>query len=104
MLILSRSPGDAVLIDGGIRIVVLGCDQRSVRLGIEAPSRVGIVREEIVTRIADENLRASEAARASPLLESIPPRSRDHAPRGQDVGGDAAPPPGRADDASPGAT
>ena len=47
MLILSRRPGDAILIDGGIRIVVLASDQRTVRLGIEAPSKVGILREEI---------------------------------------------------------
>lgn len=50
MLILSRRPGDAILIDGGIRIVVLASGQRCVRLGIEAPSEVGIVREEIVSR------------------------------------------------------
>lgn len=53
MLILSRRPGDAILIDGGIRIVVLASGQRSVRLGIEAPSDVGIVREEIASRGSD---------------------------------------------------
>jgi carbon storage regulator len=50
MLILSRRPGDAIVIDGGIRIVVLASGQRCVRLGIEAPAQVGIVREEIITR------------------------------------------------------
>jgi carbon storage regulator len=50
MLILSRRPGDAILIDGGIRIVVLASGQRCVRLGIEAPAQIGIVREEIVGR------------------------------------------------------
>jgi carbon storage regulator len=52
MLILSRRPGDAILIDGGIRIVVLASGQRSVRLGIEAPAAIGIVREEIASRDA----------------------------------------------------
>lgn len=52
MLILSRRPGDAILIDGGIRIVVLASGQRCVRLGIEAPAQVGIVREEILSRNA----------------------------------------------------
>ena len=47
MLILSRRPGDAILIDGGIRIVVLASDQRTVRIGIEAPAKIGILREEI---------------------------------------------------------
>jgi carbon storage regulator len=72
MLILSRRPGDAILIDGEIRVVVLACDQRGVRLGIEAPATVGIVREEIVTQIADENRRASNTA-AAPWLKGIPP-------------------------------
>ncbi len=33
MLILSRREGDAILIEGGIRIVVLAVDRRGVRLG-----------------------------------------------------------------------
>jgi carbon storage regulator len=58
MLILNRRAGEAILIDGGIRIVVLASDGAGVRLGIEAPSSVGIVREEVVQRIAEENIRA----------------------------------------------
>jgi carbon storage regulator len=61
MLILGRHPGESILVGQGIRIVVLSCDRRGVRLGIEAPSDVSIVREEIVVAIADENHRASEA-------------------------------------------
>jgi carbon storage regulator len=76
MLILSRRPGDAILIDGEIRVVVLACDHRGVRLGIEAPDSVGIVREEIVVQIADENRRASTAAAPPPWLEGIPPLPR----------------------------
>ena len=68
MLVLSRRPGDAILIDGGIRIVVLACDHRGVRIGIEAPTSIGIVREEIVTdeRKSKEEAEASgvSAARA----------------------------------------
>ena len=59
MLILGRRVGDAILIDGGIRIVVLATDARGVRLGIEAPRGVGVVREEIVLQIADQNRRAA---------------------------------------------
>jgi carbon storage regulator len=53
MLILSRRPGDAIVIDGGIRIVVLASGQRCVRLGIEAPAEIGIVREEVLARVAN---------------------------------------------------
>lgn len=71
MLILSRKPGDAVLIDGGIRIVVLGRDQSGVRLGIEAPASVGIVREEIANKIADENRRAGASSKDRKWLEAL---------------------------------
>lgn len=54
MLILSRRPGDAIVIDGGIRIVVLASGQRCVRLGIEAPSQIGIVREEVLARVGNK--------------------------------------------------
>lgn len=59
MLILGRRPGDTLVIDGGIKIVVLQCDRNGVRLGIEAPSDVTILRGEIVNQIADENKRAN---------------------------------------------
>lgn len=54
MLILSRRPGDAIILDGGIRVVVLACDKRGVRLGIEAPAAVSILREEIVAQVTSE--------------------------------------------------
>ena len=62
MLILGRRPGESILIDGGIRIIVISSDRRGVRLGIAAPSHVGIVRGEIVAQIADENRRANVPA------------------------------------------
>ena len=71
MLILSRRLNDSILIDGGIRIVVLACDRRGVRLGIEAPAAVSIVRGEIVSEIADENRRANATAEVKGWLEMI---------------------------------
>lgn len=71
MLILSRKPGDAILIDGGIRIVVIASDSGSVRIGIEAPPSVGIVREEIARDIADENIRAGATPAAKDFLKSL---------------------------------
>ncbi|MEP7381243.1 MAG: carbon storage regulator [Gemmatimonadota bacterium] len=71
MLILSRRAGDAIVIEGGIRIVVLASDRRGVRLGIEAPPHVSIVREEIVTQIVDENRRANVGADAAALVGGV---------------------------------
>jgi carbon storage regulator len=61
MLILGRKVGDSILIGDGIRVVVLAADRGGVRLGIEAPSSVTILREEIVHDITDENKRAGAA-------------------------------------------
>lgn len=74
MLILSRRPGDAVVIEGGIRIVVLACDRRGVRLGIDAPSSVAIAREEIVSQVADQNRRAGAGPDARALIGGVRPR------------------------------
>lgn len=59
MLILGRREGDSILIEGGIRIVVVSCDRGGVRLGIEAPAETKILRGEIAQQVASENQRAS---------------------------------------------
>ena len=71
MLILSRKPGDAVIIEGGIRIVVLASDRRGVRLGIEAPPHVNIVREEILAQVATANRAAPAGADAKALVGGV---------------------------------
>ena len=77
MLILSRRPGDAILIDGGIRIVVLAADSRGVRLGIEAPAETNIVREEIVNQIADENRRATATAAGQAFVDALAKKKKE---------------------------
>ena len=47
MLVLSRKLNETIVIDGGIRIAVVGIRGNQVRLGIEAPDQVGIYREEL---------------------------------------------------------
>lgn len=59
MLILGRREGDSILIDGGIRIVVVSCDRGGVRIGIDAPSNVKILRGEIADQVRSENERAA---------------------------------------------
>ena len=76
MLILSRKAGDAILSGDGIRVVVLASDRRGVRLGIEAPPEVSILREEIVSQIAAENLRAHAVPQRSEWLDLVPVRPR----------------------------
>jgi len=68
MLILSRKAGDAIVIDGGIRIVVVQCDRGGVRIGIEAPADTTILRAELVDQVAAQNKRASVPADAGTAL------------------------------------
>jgi len=58
MLVLNRRQGEAIIVDGGIRIVVLQSDRRGARIGIEAPPETKIQREELVDKVAAENRRA----------------------------------------------
>jgi carbon storage regulator len=47
VLVLSRSPGEAVTIDDVVKLTVLEIRGRTVKLGIDAPSDVNVDREEI---------------------------------------------------------
>ncbi len=71
MLILGRRAGDSILIEGGIRIVIVSCDRGSVRLGIEAPADTKILRGEIAQQVAHENKRATAGADASAWVASL---------------------------------
>ncbi len=80
MLILSRKAGDAIVIDGGIRIVVVQCDRGGVRIGIEAPAETTILRAELVDQVAAQNKRASVGGGVAPALMgtggALAPRTR----------------------------
>ena len=71
MLILSRKAGDAIVIDGGIRIVVVQCDRGGVRIGIEAPPETTILRAELLDQVAAQNRRASVGSEDGAALTAI---------------------------------
>jgi len=75
VLILSRRQGEAILLDGGIRLVIVECDRRGVRLGIEAPPEVGIVREELAREIASQNQRGVAGNEVRAWLTKLPPKA-----------------------------
>lgn len=51
MLVLSRKIGEAIVIDGGIKITLLTVQGERARIGIEAPDDVSINREEVLGRM-----------------------------------------------------
>ncbi|MDX2261050.1 MAG: carbon storage regulator [Gemmatimonadales bacterium] len=88
MLVLNRRPGEAIILDGGIRVVVLSSDKRGTRLGIEAPPTTGILREELVKQVASENVRAASTGdHAASWAAQLPLRAS-----GGDAGGGGAAP------------
>jgi carbon storage regulator len=60
MLILTRRVGERITIGDDVFLTILEIRGRQVRVGIEAPPHTMIHREEIYTRIQEENRRASE--------------------------------------------
>lgn len=48
MLVLSRKPGERILIGEEIRLKVVRIGPNYVRIGIDAPDHLSIVREELV--------------------------------------------------------
>ena len=54
MLILSRRNNESVIINGNIKVTVLGEYRHQVKLGFEAPEEIEIHREEIFEKIQQE--------------------------------------------------
>lgn len=52
MLVLSRKIGQRVLIGDNIAVTVVKLNHGGVRLGIEAPPELAVVREELATKLA----------------------------------------------------
>ncbi len=51
MLVLTRKPGQSIMIGDGIEVQVLSVAGEKVRIGITAPRDVGIFRDEVYERI-----------------------------------------------------
>ena len=59
MLVLTRMTGESIVIGSEIRITVLGIAGKQVKIGVAAPDRVPVYRDEIYKKIKSENVRAS---------------------------------------------
>ncbi len=58
MLILSRKPGESIVIDGRIKVTVMRSEGEAVKIGIEAPAEVPVHRQEIYEEIQRSNRQA----------------------------------------------
>lgn len=65
MLILTRRVGETVMIGDDVTVTVLGVKGNQVRVGINAPKKVGVHREEVYERIKAEQ-QAESGSEAPP--------------------------------------
>jgi carbon storage regulator len=63
MLVLTRKSGERLMIGDDVMITVLDVGRGQVRLGIKAPDRFKVYREEIYVKLIEENRHAAEVPR-----------------------------------------
>jgi carbon storage regulator len=73
VLIITRRPGEKIVLGDDITLTVMEVSGQTVRLGIDAPKSLPIYREEIWAAVKQENEAAATAAAMPPL----PKRTRD---------------------------
>ena len=71
MLVLSRKPGERVLIGNDVSVTIVRIGPNTVRLGIDAPRNMNIVREELCVElpvgcIQGERVPSEEVVRTRP--------------------------------------
>lgn len=64
MLVLSRKVGERLLIGDEIAITVVRIQGGGVRIGVEAPTHLAVIREELKAKLEDER-RVAEAPEKS---------------------------------------
>jgi carbon storage regulator len=60
MLVLTRKPGEGILIGDDISIKIVEVKGGAIRIGIDAPKGKKIYRQEIYDRIVEENRNAAQ--------------------------------------------
>jgi carbon storage regulator len=84
MLVLTRRKGERLLIGDDIEITVIEVKGDGVRIGVEAPKGIRILRQEVVAAVSEANVAAAQsgpdaaatlASLLAPLAPSVPPVS-----------------------------
>ena len=63
MLVLSRKTNESIIIDGNVTVSVLRVDNDNVRIGVEAPLEIPVMRKEIYEEIKSNNEQAAGSAK-----------------------------------------
>lgn len=82
MLILTRKAEQGIVIDGQIVVRLLAIDGERVKLGVEAPRSVSVLREELIDEVADQNQSAVGVRGALHLARALGRLDRGNPDRG----------------------
>lgn len=75
MLVLRRKVNESIMIGDDIVVTILAVDGERVKLGIEAPAQVRILRQELYDALKEENLRAASSPKGD--SDAVLPSLRD---------------------------
>jgi len=83
MLVLTRKVDESITIGDDIIVKVLGIDGTQVKLGIDAPGNVRVLRREVYEKIRDENIRSARREvgpfiKASGFFRNREPKTEEH--------------------------
>lgn len=60
MLILTRKQGEKIKIGDDIKITIIEISQGNVKIGVEAPKKVKVIRYELIEELREQNRNAIE--------------------------------------------
>jgi len=67
MLVLARKLNESIVIGDNIIVKVVALDNGVVKLGIEAPKEISIIRDELIEEVKEQNRAALQSADADEL-------------------------------------
>lgn len=71
MLILSRKQDESIIIADTITVKVVSIEKGVVKLGIDAPHNIRVLRSELIRAVEDSNKKASSHANDESLLQQL---------------------------------